>query len=104
MEDPNLFPMLEQFRLAGKKVFLLTNSYYDYTDTVMTFLLASHIAATEGRSHSEATREGYAWAKRFDVVSAGGVASQSQVFFLRGSPVCAPRIGKDSKLSWGCSV
>jgi len=71
VEDPNLFPMLEQFRLAGKKVFLLTNSYYDYTDTVMTFLLASHIAATEGRSHSEATREGYAWAKRFDVVIVG---------------------------------
>ena len=86
--------MLEQFRLAGKKVFLLTNSYYDYTDTVMTFLLASHIAATEGRSHSEATREGYAWAKRFDVVSAGGVASQSQVFFLGGPRYVLPALAK----------
>ena len=40
--DPNLFPMLQQFQLSGKKVFLLTNSFYDYTDVAMTFLLQEH--------------------------------------------------------------
>jgi len=33
--------MLSQLQLGGKQVFLLTNSLYDYTDTVMTFLLGA---------------------------------------------------------------
>ena len=37
--DDNLVPMLTQYRLAGKKVFLLTNSLFDYTNVVMNFLV-----------------------------------------------------------------
>ena len=36
--DPNIFPMLKEFRRAGKKVFLVTNSLWDYTQVVMNYL------------------------------------------------------------------
>lgn len=39
LSDESLVPMLTQYRLAGKKVFLLTNSLFDYTNVVMNFLL-----------------------------------------------------------------
>ena len=38
-EDPNLPLTLHKFRVAGKKLFLLTNSAYDYVDLVLGFLL-----------------------------------------------------------------
>ena len=37
--SPDLAPMLTQLRAGGKKVFLLTNSLFDYTQVVMEFLL-----------------------------------------------------------------
>jgi len=33
--DPNIFPMLDGFRRSGRKVFLLTNSLWDYTQARM---------------------------------------------------------------------
>ncbi len=39
--DQNLGPTLHKFRSSGKKLFLLTNSYYPYTNAVMSFLLPS---------------------------------------------------------------
>ena len=47
IRDPALFPMLEQFRLAGKKVFLLTNSLYDYTHVVMNYLFDGTVVSRE---------------------------------------------------------
>jgi HAD superfamily 5'-nucleotidase-like hydrolase len=41
-QSPELGQMLAQLKLGGKQVFLLTNSLYDYTDTVMRFLLGPH--------------------------------------------------------------
>merc|ERR1719247_2768897 len=41
--DDNLVPMLTQYRLAGKKVFLLTNSLFDYTNVVMNFLVGKDV-------------------------------------------------------------
>lgn len=38
--DPSLIPMLRKLRRSGRKVFLLTNSLWNYTDTVMTYLFA----------------------------------------------------------------
>jgi len=38
-QDPDLARTLHQLRSAGKRLFLLTNSLYDYTDVVMKFLL-----------------------------------------------------------------
>ncbi len=37
--DEHLGPTLHKFRSSGKKLFLLTNSFYPYTDAVMSFLL-----------------------------------------------------------------
>jgi len=38
-EDPDLAPCLHKLRSSGKKVFLLTNSYWAYTNAAMTHLL-----------------------------------------------------------------
>ena len=58
LPDDNLIPMLENFRLAGKKVFFLTNSLFDYSNVVMNFLTNSPV---EGRD----------WLDLFDVVVVG---------------------------------
>jgi 5'-nucleotidase len=39
VSDPELGPALHKLRSGGKKLFLLTNSLWDYTDAVMSFLL-----------------------------------------------------------------
>ena len=39
LKDPELGPALHKLRSGGKKLFLLTNSLWDYTDAVMSFLL-----------------------------------------------------------------
>jgi HAD superfamily 5'-nucleotidase-like hydrolase len=38
-KDPDLGPALHKLRSAGKKLFLLTNSLYPYTETVMSYIL-----------------------------------------------------------------
>jgi len=43
--DPDLPATLHKFRSAGKRLFLLTNSMWDYTDAVMSFLLDGQLAA-----------------------------------------------------------
>lgn len=59
LPDDELVPMLENYRRAGKKVFLLTNSLFDYTNVVMNFLTGSDSA--DGRD----------WLDLFDVVVVG---------------------------------
>ena len=92
--DPNLFPMLQQFQLSGKKVFLLTNSFYDYTDVAMTFLLQEHRKAQAKASSSasggdvvEKSPTEWAslgeWVQYFDLVIVGS---------------CKPAFMLDSKL------
>jgi HAD superfamily 5'-nucleotidase-like hydrolase len=39
VRDPEVGPALHKLRSGGKKLFLLTNSLYDYTDAVMRFVL-----------------------------------------------------------------
>lgn len=60
--DPNLFPMLEGFRKAGRKVFLLTNSLWDYTNVVMNYL----------ESRKSGADKGLKWMDYFDVIIVGG--------------------------------
>jgi HAD superfamily 5'-nucleotidase-like hydrolase len=43
--DPDLAPTLHKFRSSGKRLFLLTNSAWDYTDAVMTWLLDGALPA-----------------------------------------------------------
>src|SRR6185503_3694702 len=39
VRDPDLAPTLHKLRSSGKRLFLLTNSAWDYTDPVMSYLL-----------------------------------------------------------------
>ncbi|HVE82222.1 MAG TPA: HAD-IG family 5'-nucleotidase [Myxococcales bacterium] len=43
-KDPELGPALHKLRSGGKKLFLLTNSLWDYTDVVMGYLLDGVVA------------------------------------------------------------
>ncbi|MCP4500075.1 MAG: HAD-IG family 5'-nucleotidase [Deltaproteobacteria bacterium] len=58
--DPDLPITLHKLRSAGKRLFLLTNSYWTYTDVVMSYLL-------DGRLNEYAS-----WRAYFEVVITGG--------------------------------
>src|SRR5678815_2209781 len=59
VKDPLLGETLHKFRSSGKKLFLLTNSLYDYTAVVMSYLL-------------DGERKAYpSWRNYFDIVMVG---------------------------------
>lgn len=57
-KDASLVPMFELLRSSGKRVFLVTNSLWDYTNVVMNYLC-------EGRTGADRNLE---WLRHFDVV------------------------------------
>ena len=59
--DNSLVPMLKQLKSSGKKVFLLTNSLWDFTNVVMNYLVAGAVG-------EEKTT---AWTGLFDAVVTG---------------------------------
>jgi 5'-nucleotidase len=60
VKDPLLGETLHKFRSSGKKLFLLTNSLFDYTTVVMSYLL-------------DGERKAYpSWRNYFDIVIVGG--------------------------------
>src|SRR3954471_12220144 len=60
VKDPLLGETLHKFRSSGKKLFLLTNSLYDYTSVIMSYLL-------------DGERKAYpSWRNYFDIVIVGG--------------------------------
>ena len=69
--DPELGPALHKLRSGGKKLFLLTNSLWDYTDVVMSFLLDGVVS------------EYPSWRNYFDVVVTG---ASKPAFFTEGRP------------------
>ena len=71
-KDPLLAVTLHKFRSAGKKLFLLTNSRWTYTDKLMTYLLGG--AMTEYPS----------WRNYFDIVI---VAASKPAFFQERRPL-----------------
>ena len=70
-KDPDLAPTLHKLRSAGKKLFLLTNSYYRYTNAVMSFLLGNEDDAYED------------WTAYFDWCICG---SRKPTFFTGNEP------------------
>lgn len=70
--DPNLAPTLHKLRSAGKKLFLLTNSRWAYTERMMTYLLGG------------AMSEYPTWRNFFDVVI---VAATKPIFFTEKRPL-----------------
>jgi HAD superfamily 5'-nucleotidase-like hydrolase len=71
VRDPELAPTLHKFRSSGKRLFLLTNSAWDYTDAVMTHLLGATLPAYP------------TWRGYFDIVI---VAGQKPAFFTERNP------------------
>jgi 5'-nucleotidase len=76
VRDPELGPALHRLRSGGKKLFLLTNSLWDYTDAVMQFVLDG------------AMPEYPSWRNYFDVVATGAAKpaffSEKRPFFEVG--------------------
>lgn len=70
--DPNLAPALHKLRSAGKKLFLLTNSRWSYTDKMMNYLLGGAMA------------EYPTWKNFFDVVIC---AATKPIFFTEKRPL-----------------
>jgi len=62
--DDGLLPMLRGFRDAGVKVFLLTNSYWEYTVTAMNYLYHEKKVDEELQKKNE-------WLELFDLVVVG---------------------------------
>ena len=71
MKDDQLAETLHKLRSSGKKLFLLTNSLYDYTDAVMSYLLDGAISAYSS------------WRQYFDLVIVGGA---KPLFFSQQRP------------------
>jgi len=71
--DPHLTNTLEDFRRSGKKLFLLTNSEYNYTDILMTHLLQDRLL---GRG---------SWHEFFDIIIVD--AGKPGFFLNRGREV-----------------
>ena len=70
--DPELAPTLHRFRAAGKKLFLLTNSAFDYTQAVMTHLLSGQLPDYP------------TWRDYFDVII---VSARKPAFFVDSAPI-----------------
>lgn len=70
--DPHLNSVFEELRDSGKKLFLLTNSLWNYTDPVMSFLL------------NEKCRNQEKWFDYFDIIITG---SSKPSFFTAKSPM-----------------
>jgi 5'-nucleotidase len=71
VRDPELGPALHKLRSGGKKLFLATNSFWDYTDHVMRFMLDGVLP------------EYPTWQKYFDYVVVG---AQKPGFFAETNP------------------
>src|SRR3982751_2943465 len=70
--DPNLAPTLHKLRSAGKRLFLLTNSRWAYTERMMTYLLGGAMPEYPSFRHF------------FDIVV---VAAQKPAFFQEQRPL-----------------
>lgn len=62
--DEGMIPMLQRYREAGVKVFILTNSLWEYTSTAMNYLY-------HGKLVDEETQKKNEWMDLFDIVIVG---------------------------------
>lgn len=82
--DELLVPMLVQLKKSGKKVFLLTNSLYEYTNRVMDYLV-----------HAGGKYEQINWKDLFDVIIVGAAKPS----FLRNPYLTLFQVDEDGSLS-----
>ncbi len=64
IHDPDLVPLLQSYRNAGVKVFLLTNSHWEYTNVAMNYLF-------HGKKVDSKTFYRHLWLDLFDLVIVG---------------------------------
>ena len=64
-EDTRLIGIMDMYRAAGKKLFVATNSLWDYTHVVMNFLLTGRVGSDRNED----------WLEYFDVVITGEAGS-----------------------------
>lgn len=76
--DPLLPPTLHKLRSSGKKLFVLTNSHWDYTDAVMSFILDGKLAEYQD------------WTKFFDLIIVG---ASKPTFFTGTEPFAKVDMG-----------
>ena len=69
-KDPHLLSTLRGLKKSGKKLFLLTNSLWEYTNAVMTFLC------------SDSPQKPYDWMQHFHLIITG---AQKPAFFTSGN-------------------
>lgn len=62
--DKGLLPMLQNFRESGVKLFLLTNSFWEYTSTAMNYLFHGKLVSEEEQKENK-------WTDLFDIVIVG---------------------------------
>jgi hypothetical protein len=55
-QDPHLVPMLKMYKRSGRKLFLATNSLWDYTNVVMNFLVGCAAGVHAARAFWESLR------------------------------------------------
>jgi 5'-nucleotidase len=94
IKDPLLGETLHKFRSSGKKLFLLTNSLYDYTAAVMSYLL-------------DGERKAYpSWRNYFDIVMVGAgkpaffneLRPFVQIDGATGAPIVTPANGASGEI------
>ncbi len=73
--DPNLGSILNDLKLSGRKIFIVTNSLWDYTNIVMNYVCLNN---KKNLSHE--------WLEYFDLVITG---SQKPSFFMGKNPIYA---------------
>jgi 5'-nucleotidase len=54
VQDEQLKPLLDMYRRAGRKVFLATNSLWDYTNVVMNFIVDAKVGSDRSTSWLQA--------------------------------------------------
>ncbi len=71
-EDSRLIGIMDVYRAAGKKLFVATNSLWDYTHVVMNFLLTGRVGSDRNED----------WLEYFDVVITGQAGSPVPLYLF----------------------
>ena len=61
LQDRRLEPLLEMLRSSGRKLFLATNSLWDYTHVIMNYLISNRVGTDRNED----------WLEYFDVIITG---------------------------------
>lgn len=82
--DLELVPTLVDQSLAGRKLALITNSNWEYTDRIMTYLVHEHFSRTGRQASTKTTTLTSDWRELFDLVI---VSARKPDFFTGRNPV-----------------